>query len=105
MQRGNRCQLRHLHAFVFVVYSFSNNTFLKRNNITWLLFALCLQVVYFTATFPYVVILILLIRGATLEGARDGIEFYIGSQSNLTKLTESQVRSRLSETHTQTNLS
>ncbi|XP_023688147.1 sodium- and chloride-dependent neutral and basic amino acid transporter B(0+) [Paramormyrops kingsleyae] len=49
------------------------------------------KVVYFTATFPYVVLFILLVRGLTLEGARDGIQYYIGSQSNLTKLMEAEV--------------
>ncbi|XP_029683126.1 sodium- and chloride-dependent neutral and basic amino acid transporter B(0+)-like [Takifugu rubripes] len=49
------------------------------------------KAVYFTATFPYVVILILLVRGVTLEGARDGIEFFIGSKSNWTKLAEGKV--------------
>ncbi|CAM5141184.1 unnamed protein product [Eretmochelys imbricata] len=49
------------------------------------------KVVYFTAVFPYVVLVILLVRGATLEGARDGIEYYIGTQSNITKLMEGEV--------------
>ncbi|XP_047440137.1 sodium- and chloride-dependent neutral and basic amino acid transporter B(0+)-like [Mugil cephalus] len=49
------------------------------------------KVVYFTATFPFLVILILLIRGVTLEGAEEGIAFYIGSKSNFTKLTEAQI--------------
>ena len=36
-----------------------------------------IQVVYFTALFPYAVLLILLIRGLTLEGSMDGLIFYL----------------------------
>ncbi|XP_063102375.1 sodium- and chloride-dependent neutral and basic amino acid transporter B(0+) isoform X2 [Cavia porcellus] len=49
------------------------------------------KVVYFTALFPYVVLIILLIRGATLEGASKGIAYYIGGNSNFSKLQEAEV--------------
>ena len=45
--------------------------------------------VYFTALFPYVVLTVLLIRGLTLEGAVDGLEFFL--KPNMTKLLEPTV--------------
>lgn len=36
-----------------------------------------MQVAYFTATFPYVMLTVLVVRGATLEGSVDGILYFI----------------------------
>lgn len=33
--------------------------------------------VYVTATFPYFVLIVLIIRGATLEGSLQGVAFYL----------------------------
>ena len=44
------------------------------------------KVVWFTAIFPYVVLLILVIRGCTLEGADKGIQYYIGKESDFSKV-------------------
>lgn len=44
---------------------------------------------YFTATSPYVLMFILLIRGVTLPGAWEGIKFYI--VPDWTKIAEPQV--------------
>ncbi|XP_071954065.1 sodium- and chloride-dependent glycine transporter 1-like isoform X2 [Antedon mediterranea] len=43
------------------------------------------KVMYFTATFPYLVLFILLIRGLTLDGHREGIAFFITPKFELLK--------------------
>jgi len=53
--------------------------------VAWIIVGLCIirgvkssgKVAYFTAIFPYVVLLILIIQSATLSGAVDGIKYYI----------------------------
>jgi solute carrier family 6 amino acid transporter-like protein 5/7/9/14 len=47
------------------------------------------KVVYFTSTFPYILLTIMLVRGVTLEGAGTGIEFYL--KPDWSRLGEMQV--------------
>ncbi|XP_026223752.1 sodium- and chloride-dependent GABA transporter 2-like isoform X1 [Anabas testudineus] len=47
------------------------------------------KVVYFTATFPYIMLLILLIRGLSLPGALQGVVYYL--QPETSRLTDPQV--------------
>lgn len=58
------------------------------------------QVVYFTATFPYLILVMLLIRGVTLEGAWKGIRFYLTPQFD--HLLSSKVSRVLSNTQKRT---
>lgn len=48
-----------------------------------------LQVVWFTALFPYAVLLILLVRGITLPGSATGIQYYLSP--NFEAITQPQV--------------
>ncbi|KAL3861991.1 hypothetical protein ACJMK2_007997 [Sinanodonta woodiana] len=53
--------------------------------LSWIIVAICMikgikssgKVVYVSATFPYIILLILLIRGALLDGAIDGVIYFI----------------------------
>ncbi|XP_055734186.1 sodium- and chloride-dependent GABA transporter 2-like [Salvelinus fontinalis] len=65
--------------------------------LTWVICYFCVwkgikstgKAAYFTATFPYAMLLVLLIRGVTLPGAIDGIIFYI--YPDISRLTDPQV--------------
>ncbi len=48
------------------------------------------KVSYFTATFPYIMLTALVIKGAMLDGASEGVKFYV-SQFDTSKLAEPEV--------------
>uniref|UniRef100_A0AAY4CKN2 Transporter n=1 Tax=Denticeps clupeoides TaxID=299321 RepID=A0AAY4CKN2_9TELE len=65
--------------------------------VTWVIVYFCIwkgvkstgKVVYFTALFPYAVLLVLFVHGVSLPGALDGIVYYL--KPDWSKLTQAQV--------------
>lgn len=53
------------------------------------------KVVWFTALFPYAVLLILLVRGVTLPGSAEGIKYYLSP--DFSAITQPEVMNKLTK--------
>ncbi len=66
--------------------------------VAWFVVGACLirgvkwlgRISLFTATFPYLVVLILFIRGVTLDGASTGLSYYL-LQPDFSRILQTQV--------------
>lgn len=67
-------------TYIKFSYDFTDELYLKHY---------CFQVVWFTALFPYAVLLILLVRGITLPGSAEGIKYYLSP--NFSAISKAEV--------------
>ncbi|VDK55808.1 unnamed protein product [Anisakis simplex] len=99
---GDRERFIQEHALMSPIEEFYDRYVLERNDdmydlggmnwkmvvslaLVWIITALCLskgvkyigRISFFTATCPYIIIAILFVRGVTLDGAKQGIDYYL----------------------------
>ena len=66
---------------------------LRDGHVTLVCVCVLYQVVYVTATMPYAMLLIMLVRGLTLPGAMEGIKYYL--TPDFSRLTDIQVHTSI----------